>query len=314
MGGNMKKKSGKTRKKMKRRTKIFLFVNFIAFAFAFMYLTREKSNFVPEPSKGKISIASFNIQIFGTSKLGKKEIMDRIVEIIKNFDIVAIQEVRSTNDKIIPTLIGMLGENWDYRISKRLGRTNSKEQYALVFKKSIVIVDSVYQVLDPEDRLHREPFVCYCRSGNFDFSIINIHTDPDEVPQEMNALDDILKNEIKKENDAILLGDLNASPSEFEELGDVPGIISVIPDGVFTNVRGNKTYDNIVFLKDKLKEFIRGDVYNFRSIFDLSQEQALEISDHLPVFAIFRTDMNDDDGILAMNNIHSKRLFALIHK
>lgn len=308
----MKKKTNKKRGKLRRKTKVFLFANLLAFAAIFIYCSRESINGNPEPASGKISIASFNIQVFGSSKLGKPEVMEKIVAIINNFDAVAIQEVRSTDDNIIPGLIRMLGDGWDYRISVRLGRTSSKEQYALVFRKSSITVDSVFQVSDPEDLLHREPFICYCRSGNFDFSIINIHTDPDEVPQELNALDDILASELQKEKDALLLGDLNAAPADFAQLGMVLGIYYIIPDGKPTNVRGTKTYDNIVFIKDELKEFLSGDVYDYKSIFNLSLDQALDISDHLPVYASFRTDMADDDGRIASKFTGDKPLFALI--
>ena len=51
-----------------------------------------------------IRIASFNIQVFGQSKLSEDETMDFIVKIIKNFDAVAIQEIRSKEQTVIPTL------------------------------------------------------------------------------------------------------------------------------------------------------------------------------------------------------------------
>jgi hypothetical protein len=42
-----------------------------------------------------IKVASFNIQVFGTSKLGKPEVMDVLAKVVRRFDVVAIQEVRS---------------------------------------------------------------------------------------------------------------------------------------------------------------------------------------------------------------------------
>ncbi len=310
----MKKKALKKKSRIKRKTKIFLFANIIAFIAIFIYCSNDNINGGPDPTSGKISIASFNIQVFGTSKLSKPEVMEKIVAIINNFDAVAIQEVRSAENTILPNLVNMLGSGWDYKISERLGRTSSKEQYALVYRKESIVVDSVYQVPDPYDKLHREPFVCYCRSGSFDFSIINIHTDPDEIPEELNALDDVLLSELKKEKDAILMGDLNAAPAEFDELGRIAGVFYVIPNGKTTNVRGTQTYDNIVFIGNELREYLRGDVYDFKSIFGLTQEQALDISDHLPVYAVFRTDMADDDGALASRRIADNIVPASIHK
>ena len=45
-------------------------------------------------SPDSINIASFNIQIFGQSKASNQEVLDILVQIIRNFDVVAIQEIR----------------------------------------------------------------------------------------------------------------------------------------------------------------------------------------------------------------------------
>lgn len=242
-----------------------------------------------------IKIASFNIQVFGKNKIKNAEVMKCIVQIIKNFDIVAIQEIRSKEQDVLPTLTDMLGNNWEYRISEPLGRTQSKEQYGFVYNKDKVKIKYCIQVTDINDVLHREPFICYCQSGNFDFSLINIHTDPDEVKNEINILDDILKEEIKTEKDAIILGDLNASPNQFGELLNIEGVSWAIPDSVKTNVLGTKNYDNLVFIKTYLNEFVSGAVFNFKAEYNLSDSFAKKISDHFPVYGIFRIDLDDDD-------------------
>jgi len=51
-----------------------------------------------------IKIASFNIQIFGQSKASNQEVMEILVQIIRNFDIVAIQEI----SKRVPRLRELL--------------------------------------------------------------------------------------------------------------------------------------------------------------------------------------------------------------
>ena len=242
---------------------------------------------VTENESGKqheLTIATFNIQVFGQSKLGKPDVMQYIEDICLNYSAVAIQEIRSIDQNVIPALIDSLGENWDYVISERLGRTSSKEQYALVYRTDLITVDSTYQWPDPEDLIHREPFVAYCHSRDFTFSLINIHTDPDEVPQEVNALDDILAAEIQKEGDAILLGDLNAGPSDFGEILLIPNVGWAINDGVYTNTRLNKTYDNLIFDTTELTEFDSSGVFNIMTEFNIDEETALEISDHLPVW------------------------------
>ena len=84
------------------------------------------------PSGSTITIATFNIQVFGKSKLEKPQVMDLLARIVRRFDLVAIQEVRSLDQSIIPRFVEMInaeGRKYDYVLGPRLGRTSSKEQY-----------------------------------------------------------------------------------------------------------------------------------------------------------------------------------------
>ena len=84
-----------------------------------------------------ITIASFNIQVFGTTKASKPEVMAVLVETIAEFDIVAIQEVRDSSGTAIKKLeaaVDVLGADYAVIIGPRLGRTQSKEQYAFMYR------------------------------------------------------------------------------------------------------------------------------------------------------------------------------------
>src|SRR5580765_7829814 len=63
---------------------------------------------VPVRAAGSVRIASFNIQVFGKTKLAKPEVMDVLAETVRRFDLVAIQEVRSTADDILPRFIDQI--------------------------------------------------------------------------------------------------------------------------------------------------------------------------------------------------------------
>ena len=116
-----------------------------------------------------IRIASFNIQVFGTSKLKKPDAMDVLVKVVRRFDVVAIQEVRAKDQTVLQQFVEMINtggmHHYDYVIGPRLGRTTSKEQYAFVFDTARIETDreSAYTVADPGDYLHREPFVASFR-------------------------------------------------------------------------------------------------------------------------------------------------------
>src|SRR5437762_3016546 len=48
---------------------------------------------IPARDTDTIKIATFNIQVFGKTKLAKPEVMQILADTIRNFDVVAIQEV-----------------------------------------------------------------------------------------------------------------------------------------------------------------------------------------------------------------------------
>ena len=248
-----------------------------------------------------ISVASFNIQVFGISKLGKPQAMDVLAKTVRRFDVVAIQEVRAKDQTVLPRFVELInseGAHYDHVIGPRLGRTSSKEQYAFVFDTSRIEVDrsSVYTVPDPSDYLHREPLVARFRVRGpapdraFTFSLVNIHTDPDETKTELNALDDAflsVQHDGSGEDDVLLLGDLNVDEYHLGELGEIPGIGHAI-SGLKTNTLGTKSYDNIVFHRGATAEYVNSSgVLNLITEFNLTEDEALTVSDHMPVWAEF---------------------------
>jgi len=257
----------------------------------------------PTRNNETIRIASFNIQVFGESKLSDPDAMQAIVTILRTFDLIAIQEVRAVSQDVLPQLMARLntdGHQYDYAIGPRLGRSNSKEQYAFVFDTQTIEIDryQLYTVDDPDDLLHREPLVGWFRARGpapehaFTFSLATIHTDPDEVNQELDVLDDVffkVRDDTRRsEDDVILLGDLNAKAANLRQLGQVKGLVKVVSGETPTNTLHNAQYDNILFQETATTEFTgRAGVFDFLREFNLSLPQAQRISDHMPVWAEF---------------------------
>jgi hypothetical protein len=221
--------------------------------------------------------------------------------------------VRATSQSVLPRFIDLInadGRQYDYAIGPRLGRTSSKEQYAFVFDTASIEIDrnSLYTIDDPDDRLHREPLVAGFRVRGpspqeaFTFTLIDIHTDPDEVEAEVEALHDVylaVRDDGRNEDDIILLGDLNADDAHLGRLGRISEITCVI-SGTPTNTRGSKQYDNLLFHQRATAEFTgRGGVVNLMRDFKLTIDQALEVSDHLPVWAEFSVYEGGQPGRLA---------------
>ena len=124
----------------------------------------------------------------------------------------------------------------------------------------------------------------------FTFTLVDIHTDPDETAQELDALDDVfraVRDDGRNEDDVILLGDLNVDDHHLGRLGRMPYIHWSI-SGVATNTRGNKLYDNIIFSDRATTEYTgRWGVFDMIREFNLTMDEALELSDHMPVWAEF---------------------------
>jgi len=119
---------------------------------------------LPARSPQTILIASFNIQAFGEKKVTNPKTAQRLATMIGMFDVVAIQEVRATDQTVLPQLLKYINANgarYDYIIGPRLGRTVSKEQYAYIYDSTRLISspEASYTVDDKADLLHREPLV-----------------------------------------------------------------------------------------------------------------------------------------------------------
>jgi len=257
-----------------------------------------------------IRVASFNIQVFGTSKAAKPDVMRVLASVVRRFDVVAIQELRTTDDSVMEGFLALInaeGGGYRYLVGPRLGRTTSKEQYVFVYDATRVDVDpqSVTTVADPQDYLHREPTIArfQARSNStqpgFSFILANIHTDPDETSEELDALADVfvsLQRNGWREDDVILLGDLNVSYQKLGRLGQLPNIAYTV-HGEPTNTRGTESYDNIVFDRLATSEFTgAAGILSLQQQFGLSMEEAVDVSDHWPIWAEF--DVHEHGALL----------------
>jgi endonuclease/exonuclease/phosphatase family metal-dependent hydrolase len=265
------------------------------------------------PQRPTIRIASFNIEVFGEAKMSQPDVVNVLANVAHQFDVVAIQEIRAQSQDILPRFVQAInstGRRYDYVIGPRLGRSSSKEQYAYVFDTETLEVDrrALYTVSDPDDLMHREPLVAWFRSratdprGAFTFSLVNVHLDPDEAAAEVDVLDDVflaVRDDGRREDDVIILGDLNVDDRHLGHLARLANVAWVITNTA-TNTRGNAQYDNLLFDQAATTEFTgRGGVFDFMREYNLSLEQALRVSDHLVVWAEFHVQEGGVPGQVA---------------
>jgi len=255
-----------------------------------------------------LKVCSFNIQIFGAKKVNKPIIFAEIIKIIKEYDLIFIMEVRDTSDTAIQKLLAALNnkstDKYKLLLSTRLGRTNSKEQYAYLYKESLLKVADSYEYDDGDesagtDIFEREPLVVRFQTVDAavkDFFIIGIHAAPDNVdtPKELEALIGVYEQASKKWNidDAILMGDMNADCSYFTKaskstnaLRNDNRFVWLIDDDVDTTTKNTDcAYDRVILAGKNMIAHVKSAApYNFQKEHKLDEKTTEEVSDHYPV-------------------------------
>ncbi len=249
-------------------------------------LLEDFSEFVNDSNK--LVIGNFNIQVFGKTKAGKEEVMDVLDDILEDYDLVSIQEIRDKSNTAFPSLAERL-PGQEYVISDRLGRSSSKEQYAYIYNPRKLTYVSSYVYDDPEDVFEREPFVAKFASGDLNFVIIQIHTKPKDAESEIANLEYVLedaKQSFPGETEFIILGDLNADCSYYkkDELSELEWIV---PETADTTTKSTDcAYDRIIVTEDLSDNILGYGIDRFDLEYNLSEEETTAVSDHYPIFAV----------------------------
>jgi len=278
-------------------------------------------DFPPAPPSDEITIASFNLQVFGQTKASKPEVMEILADIIRQCDLVAIQEIRDAAETAILTLRDEINENgaaYAVVTGPRVGRTSSKEQYAFMYDTAVLeLLPGQYTYDDdgdgndnndvddsthPGDLFEREPFVCFFRvkGSDFDFVLVNIHAKPDDATTEIGYLTAVMADAEAHldDPDIICLADFNADGSYYDEdlyAADFPGAeyLWLIDNNVDTTLAASdNTYDRIVTTLDIDEDFTGAvGVLRFDTVYDFNSPtlEPADVSDHFPVWARFYT-------------------------
>ncbi|XP_039222023.1 deoxyribonuclease-1-like 1 [Crotalus tigris] len=254
-------------------------------------------------------ICAFNAQRFAQGKMNKPRVVEILVKILARCDISVLQEVMDAKGKAVPALMNALHQfddlhSYSYLTSPLLGRGNYQERYVFIYRnqKAQILDYYTYEDLHPDrpDVFAREPFIARFSMANKELPelvLIPQHTMPSKAEAEIDALYDVFLNVQERwaTEDMIFLGDFNADCGYVAKkrwkdirLRQKPGFHWLIGDQADTTVR-EKThcaYDRIVVHGEScLDAVVPGSArpFDFPKEFGLSEEEALEISDHYPV-------------------------------
>lgn len=213
-------------------------------------------------------------------------------------------------------------EKYDHRISGKAGQGYlGDEYYAFLFNTDLVKVvkgkeGKMYD--DGKGDFTRDPYWITFRAGNFDFTVIAVHIyygserkdDVERRRKEIRALATVYKtvqDADPEEKDILLVGDFNLDPDDqsfkpSDESDDLWKNLTPLFEGKYghtTNLSQKpKLYDNIFLEMEALSEYRKRGIDDFHvTYFNGVKRVAKRVSDHLPVTADFRIDMDDDDPI-----------------
>lgn len=246
--------------------------------------------------QAQISICSWNLKDFGKSK--SDEEIDFIATTIKDFDVVAIQEVVAGygGSQAVAKLANVLnqkGDKWDYVVSNPTSSNNSYkiERYAFIWQTSkLKKIGDAWLEKQYNKEIDREPYFATFSKNNQSFTLVNFHAiTKSKQPETEIKYFKFLPNEYPDLN-LIFAGDFNCPQSHtvfnpLKNMGYQP---------VLTNQKTSlkmqcyqqdclaSEFDNIFYYNSKCI-FIEAGIVPFYTNFAALKE-ARNISDHVPIF------------------------------
>lgn len=267
-----------------------------------------------------INIASWNIREFGKHPRTDAAV-HYIAEVISNFDLVAIVELREDLTDL-KRVMDILGPYWRVVFSDTvMDAAGNHERIGYLYDKRAMVFTGLAAEADPFRKLDkksgeylpkvtwwRSPYMASFRAGRFDFVLIAAHirwgkSEKDRIASLMMLAEWIDKRRKSKyeDKDIILVGDFNIPERDDDLFKAITSKGLEIPDALRgapgTNLAKDKRYDQILWYRRyKAERAISGgaaDFYNddWRSLFPAEKYPKMnqrrftfEISDHLPIW------------------------------
>jgi len=186
-------------------------------------------------------IGSWNIKEFGHTTQRLNEAYFYIAEIVAAFDLIAIQEIKSTLVDL-DILMRLLGDNWDYVVNDVTnGRDGNAERGGYIFNRNRVRLAGLAGEITLWDeltehytikQLKRAPYITGFQAGWKSFAMINLHLHPGDKPEDLAHRQEevaLLLAAFKEKKrrghfwtkNLILVGDFNFYAADSETIGSI---------------------------------------------------------------------------------------------
>lgn len=248
-----------------------------------------------------LRIASWALDGLGPTKLSRDAAVTHMAEVIRRFDIVALQQVGVTERDILPRFVDRLNEGtsrYDFVIGSPTGPEDRPERMAFVFDTERVEVDrtQTYEVADPDNALTYDPLVAWFRAAGppvdraWTFSLVNIRVDLGRAREEVPKIPGLLRSvrdDGRGEDDVVLAGLFQSDAATLvAAMGGTPVLVAV--SGHPTDVRGRRQTSNLLVDRHRTTEFLgRGGAVDFLRLYNLAIDEAEAVTTQLPVYGEF---------------------------
>lgn len=245
-----------------------------------------------------LTICSWNLKDFGQSKTDEQ--IDFIAKTLRNYDVIAIQEVVAGpgGPKAVARLSDALnrtGTKWDYSISHGTSSDRySKERYAFLWKTSKTEkVGEAWLEAKYNLEIVREPYFARFRSGKKQFTLVSFHAIPKAKQPETEIKYFQFLPALYPAETLIFCGDFNLpeSHSVFNPLKKMGYPAALVKQK--TSLRQRcinedclaSAYDNFFYNQAKVNLLSTGINPFYMAFEDL--KEARRVSDHVPVYLKF---------------------------
>ncbi|WP_179365114.1 endonuclease/exonuclease/phosphatase family protein [Nitrosarchaeum sp. AC2] len=279
---------------------------------------------IPISAKGNLRLLTWNIRNFNNNKEDKAILY--ISEICKNFDIIAIQEVKDSLGGL-EKLQKQLGKKYRFLFSDASGNSerlvfvydSSKVQFTGLAAEVVMSPGSGRETVTPELEFDRTPYMASFRSNGCNFIIVTVHIyygSGSAVQYRLEEIRNIAKylkksssDTDKLDSDYIVCGDFNIEDvytemkktssksknilkSLFDALQSQGLIIEQDIQDSPSNLSKTKHFDQIGYHKypDSTIKFVKGGVIDFMGAVYINDPKIkFKLTDHLPMWAVFST-------------------------
>lgn len=251
------------------------------------------------PARTTFRLAALNLEMLDANKFAQPRVREVLGQIISRFDLIVIPDMHADNQGLLVRLIeqaqAVSHRSFDYAAPPSV-QLNVVDRYAaFVFDRSMIEVDRsmVFTVADPSRHFRSKPLVGVFRAKGpapaeaFTFTLIGVAADPRRAEEEADLLDDVyraVREDGRNEDDVLMLGTFNLEEHPLRQLEQALNLVPVV-EGVPTTTRGTLCADNILYNRGATAEFTgRWGVVDLIREFNLTMQEALDITEHLPVW------------------------------